>query len=368
MQKAWIGALALLAILAAPAAASAAELAALGSPGLVGLRGTGFELGQPAPVRVEAVGREAWGDDESSWWQGDHDGWVVRLGGDDEDLTAYAWILDADTREVVWDMDVRDTEAGEVGDLVRIDETIELPAGRYEVYLTSNHSRLKWSADEEWGRRSVQRRIEEVEEELEQVSVTVSADLPSGQYSKFDPDGVRANAVVAITGVGDSQLERRAFSLDRETRLQLYGLMEYPSGSDGPADFGWIVDLDSGERVWDMSDRRGRRAGGASKNRLLERDIDLGPGRYMLVYGTDDSHSAAEFNAPPPDDPLAWGVQLFRKPSPGPATTSSSSRPSACSATGRCTSTPWARGWTTAGPGSTTAGSWTPGRAAPCGR
>jgi hypothetical protein len=90
--------------------------------------------------------------------------------------------------------------------------------------------------------------------------------------------------------------------------------MEYPSGSDGPADFGWIIDLGSGERVWDMSDRRGRRAGGASKNRLLERDVTLGPGEYLLVYGTDDSHSAAEFNAAPPDDPMAWGVQLAIEP------------------------------------------------------
>jgi hypothetical protein len=31
----------------------------------------------------------------------------------------------------------------------------------------------------------------------------------------------------------------------------------------------------------------------------------------MLVFGTDDSHSAAEYNAPPPDDPWAWGVQLI---------------------------------------------------------
>ena len=33
-----------------------------------------------------------------------------------------------------------------------------------------------------------------------------------------------------------------------------------------------------------------------------ERDVKLGPGEYMLVYGTDDSHSAEEFNAAPPDD------------------------------------------------------------------
>ena len=87
--------------------------------------------------------------------------------------------------------------------------------------------------------------------------------------------------------------------------------MEYPRGDDEPADFGWILDLATGERVWDMSDRRGRRAGGASKNRVLDREFDLPAGRYLLIYGTDDSHSAEEFNADPPFDPHAWGVQLL---------------------------------------------------------
>lgn len=310
MQKGWIAAAALAVALGAGSEASAADLASLTSPGLVGVRAAGFELGQPAAVHVHAVGRQATGDEDSSW-RGGEGTWVFNFGDDDEGLTAYAWILDSATREVVWDMDARDAERGEMGDLVEVDEQVELPAGRYEVYLTSNHARLKWNADEEWGKRSVRRRIEEIEQELGMVSVTVSADLPAAQVSRFEPDGVRENAVVAITALGDGQFERRGFSLDRELRLKLYGLMEYAGGSDGPADFGWIVDLDSGERVWDMSDRRGRRAGGAQKNRMLERDIELGPGRYMLVYGTDDSHSAQEFNAAPPDDPLAWGVQLM---------------------------------------------------------
>jgi hypothetical protein len=305
MQKGWIGALALMALLA-PVAASAVELVTLDSPGLVGVHAGGFELAAATSVRVEVTGREPHDDSLD-----DGDGWHFRWGDQDDDLSAYAWILDSATRQVVWSMDVRETEPGEIGDLVTVDTRVELPAGRYEVYLTSNHAGLKYARDGEWSRRSVRRRVEELEEEVALVKAVVSADVNASQVSTFEPDGARDGAVIAITGVGDSEYHREAFSLDREVRLHLYGLMEYPGGSDGPADFGWIVDLGSGERVWDMSDRRGRRAGGSSKNRLLERDVKLGPGQYMLVYGTDDSHSAQEFNAAPPDDPLAWGAQLM---------------------------------------------------------
>jgi len=316
MHKGWIGALALLAMVFAGTPASAAELAALTSPGLAGIRMAGFEIGQDTTIEIDAVGREA-DEDGRFFWSSDDDSDFSFSFGDhsDNELSAYAWIIDATSRDLVWEMDVRDTDRGEMGDLVELTESVKLPAGRYEVYLTSNHASLESASDGDWSRRSVRRRIEELEEELEHVKITITSSIAAGQVSKFEPDGVRENAVIAITGVGDSELHREAFALDRELSLQVYGLMEYPSGNDGPADFGWVIDLETGKRVWDMSDRRGRRAGGGQKNRMLDRDIKLGPGEYMLVYGSDDSHSAAGFNVAPPDDPMAWGVQLIVKDS-----------------------------------------------------
>ncbi len=307
MQKAWIGAMALVAALIIQGPAVAAEIVSLDSPGLVGIHAAGFTLDREATIAIEAVGRE--GEQGGFNWGGNDDGsWFSFGDGEDDDLTAYAWILDAETRSVVWEMDVRDTDRGKIGDLVEFSGSVNLPAGRYELYLTSNHAGLAMAKDGDRSRRSMRRRIEEIEEEVTHLSVSLTSDV---RATTFTPDGVREASVVSITAVGDSELQRRAFALDREISLAVYGLMEYPSGSDGPADFGWIVDLQNGERVWDMSDRRGRRAGGSSKNRMLERDIKLGPGEYMLVYGSDDSHSSAEFNAAPPDDPMAWGVQLM---------------------------------------------------------
>ena len=51
-------------------------------------------------------------------------------------------------------------------------------------------------------------------------------------------------------------------------------------------------------------------AGGASKNRLYQGTLELDAGSYVLHYRTDDSHAYRDWNATPPDDPEAWGVQV----------------------------------------------------------
>ena len=57
--------------------------------------------------------------------------------------------------------------------------------------------------------------------------------------------------------------------------------------------------------------RRSEHAGGGRKNRLVDVERTFESGRYLLYYGTDDSHSFDEFNANPPYDPLNWGVAVF---------------------------------------------------------
>src|SRR6185503_16846483 len=52
-------------------------------------------------------------------------------------------------------------------------------------------------------------------------------------------------------------------------------------------------------------------AGGAKKNIAFSGMINLAPGDYVLNYITDDSHSAADWNAAPPDDPLNYGITLY---------------------------------------------------------
>lgn len=305
MHTKWWSALAM-AGLCAPVVPASAALVELLSPAPVELSGAGFELQRAAEVRVDAQGMRP-------ERHGDHAPWIVSLGeslfGSGRDLASrgcYAWILDATSREPVWVLDLENADRGDEPNHRREATTLELPAGRYEVYLFGGHPELVAESEEWFGDRFATGEFETLRAELLQCYVRIEAD----PAQRFEPTGRFDDALLAMNGVGDTELRRQAFELTRDAELRLYGTLEYPRGADDPSDFGWIVDLDTGERVWDMSDRRGRHAGGAAKNRLLDRRVRLDAGRYVLVYGTDDSHSAAGFNGAPPFDPLAWGVQL----------------------------------------------------------
>src|SRR5258708_7414148 len=93
-------------------------------------RVSGFMLTAPQELRITAVGAEPWPDRlqsrDGADWQ------------DDEQTTwpAAAWILDAKTRAVVWDLRSVDTRRESNG-LRRFSGTVHLPAGTYEAHYAS---------------------------------------------------------------------------------------------------------------------------------------------------------------------------------------------------------------------------------------
>src|SRR5436190_17723700 len=100
-----------------------------------------FVLTTPQEVQITAVGAEPWPDrlrqryDEH--WQ------------DDEQTTwpAAAWILDARTRAVVWDLRSVDTRRESNG-LRRFSGTVHLSAGTYEAHYASYPaSSVSWNGD-----------------------------------------------------------------------------------------------------------------------------------------------------------------------------------------------------------------------------
>jgi len=54
-------------------------------------------------------------------------------------------------------------------------------------------------------------------------------------------------------------------------------------------------------------------AGGASKNRMINKTIRLDPGEYTLHYRTDGSHDFDDWNDDPPWDPYHWGIIVSRE-------------------------------------------------------
>ncbi len=132
-------------------------------------------------------------------------------------------------------------------------------------------------------------------------------------------------------GDEDPMTVSSGFSLERPTNLRVYSIYEKTENGREPVDYGWIVDLRTRERVWHPRDARPRRAGGGEKNRLVDEEIELPAGSYVLYFGTDDSHSFEQFHVAAPHDPFNWGIALlpgrgfeaasFRKFEPGQSAT-----------------------------------------------
>lgn len=239
----------------------------------------GFTLDRRTEVRVYALGE---GDD------------------DDREFYDYGWIVDADTRETVWDMREERTRHAGGGQKNRLfDGVVTLDAGDYiAYYLTDDsHSYRDWNTGppaggEYWG-------------------LTLMAEGGADRVRTFaETEYENPNVIAQITRVRDSDRERQRFTLDRDTEVRIYAIGE-GSGND-MYDYGWIEDAETGRAVWEMTYRMTDRAGGARKNRVADMTVLLPAGEYTLRYRTDGSHSFGDWNASPPDDPLHWGITVYR--------------------------------------------------------
>jgi hypothetical protein len=127
-----------------------------------------------------------------------------------------------------------------------------------------------------------------------------------GDYSeRADP-----SLLAAIARVRDDDRVQKRFSLGAESRVRVAALGEGTGGE--MHDYGWIEDVRTGRRVWEMTYRTTEHAGGAAKNRRFDGVLVLPAGEYALFYETDGSHAFGDWNAAPPDDPEGWGITVYR--------------------------------------------------------
>ncbi len=259
----------------------------------------GFELTKPGEITIDAAG----------------------IGGSNADeLVAYAWIIDHQTRKTVWEMQRAETERSWGKKYLRktkVDQVFS--RGQYELYIYTGDDNTWFFSDSKsvvntigglfsGSSRSLREQLEDCYVKLE------SNDIAAADFKTFDPDGNIPGALIAENKMGDDEYVESAFVLDKPMNLHVYMLIEDPSGYDTPVDFGWIVNADTRETVWSAAEERSLRAGGGKKNRKIDTDISLPKGNYILCYTSDDSHSYRRFNAAPPSDPMNWGVTL----TPGP--------------------------------------------------
>lgn len=254
-------------------------------------------------------------------------------GREDRAFTAYGWILDAATREVVWQMDGRNAKADGVYQVV--DQGVDLKPGTYEAYF-SNHG-FSWHGPLSWGSRDIDRRrlkrdggrgeqdpfgfkeiasalapgrIDDWRKQAPRYGLELS--LPAGEAAEVTtaagPVAWKREFLTLLAG-GDSGEWTGAFRVSRPTKIHVYCQGE--RDSEGVlADAGWILDARTHRPVWEMTEGKASYAGGAEKNRRQVEVITLPPREYLAGFQTDDSHSPAHWNSAPPCDPLRYGLIL----------------------------------------------------------
>jgi len=183
----------------------------------------------------------------------------------------YGWIINARTREKVWSMDQNNTKHAGGSEKNRMaDEIIELQPGAYKVFYSTDDSYAydDWSSNpppipENWG-------------------ITI---WPVDK--NFNRDNIRPY-------------------IEKEDKAIIASFIKM----DEMYDYGWIENK-RGKIVWLMEYADTQHAGGARKNRLLNKEIKLGPGEYSVHFETDDSHSYNNWNSDQPDDFQYWGIMIL---------------------------------------------------------
>lgn len=304
--------LARIALLAAALPAAAKEPVIASLQDLVGaeVRSQGFHLARPTKVHVYARGGG------------------LEYKGDPGPLYASGWILDATTRQVVWQMQPGTVRKS--GRYRLADAYVDLPAGSYEVYF-ANHAYAQRTFFARW-ERNIDRRANEDDrpgfwqsflgisparhrdawtQEARNFGLELYDASPDPQaVATFTPPLAWRGEVVSLLASGDDQQRTQAFRCARSVTFHVYVQGEGDAEDRRFHDQGWIVDARTRKKVWSLAQAKCGWGGGARKNlRAMDR-ITLPAGDYLATHVTDGSHSPSDWNAAPPWDPAKYGLVL----------------------------------------------------------
>lgn len=221
----------------------------------------------------------------------------------DDEMADNGWIMNAATREIVWDMNTAKKEhAGGAEKNKMVDAVIRLEKGDYLVYYSTDdsHSYQDWNAGPPH------------KQDAYGITLWATNKADISKVSLFEPKEYKNDKVVVeILRVRDDEYVNEAFTLDKDTNLRILAMGE---GDDGEMfDYGWIENVETKKVIWEMTYRNTDPAGGASKNRLFNDTIILPKGSYKVYYETDGSHSYRNWNASPPRDPERYGISLMKE-------------------------------------------------------
>jgi len=237
-------------------------------------------------------------------------------------ILSQAWILNAETRDLVWELE--DANVNNRGRrLAEFDDQVSLPKGSYEVYYsTFRHSRF---GNKEGLGDFIERMFREIfnedeEDEYEdyeehrrdwkECKIVVRGNGTRCKKNEIEEfrNVFNENAFVSMIGLRDDVYLQKGFQVDKTVDIQIYALGE--ARRDGTFDYGWIMNTETHEKVWKFNYLDSAPAGGGKKNRYIDETITLQPGQYVAFFVTDDSHSYGRWNDAPPYDPSFWGLTV----------------------------------------------------------
>ncbi len=211
------------------------------------------------------------------------------------------WIINASTREQVWNMDKWNTDrAGGATKNRSIRDVITLPPGNYIAYYATDDSH----DFDEWNSPPPA-------DPLNYGLMISTANEDDVRFvSSFD-DMHNEIEIARLVRVRDDSFEKAGFTLKEDAKVHIFALGERSFSDDDLMDYGWITDVETMERVWEMTAKNTGYGGGAAKNCQFDGIVDLPAGNYMLYYRTDDSHAYGDWNAAAPFDKRNYGISIF---------------------------------------------------------
>ena len=264
----------------------------------------GFSLEYDRDIYIEAIGS---GFEDMEFNSKD-------IHGDPSGLFAYPWIIDANSRKLVWRMTRDNSEYVSSGDLYEFKDKVSLPQGEYEVYYYG--TKLQFYKYKSWWNLGRVLKDILVEDENTNDGNNRWKLIIDGFDSSESESSVRKEisamldkAVVRIEADRPHMFRKRSIKVTRRVNAEIYAIGE--GSSKDRFDYGWIKELNSSRKVWEMKKGRGVNAGGALKNVMYRDKIILEPGEYEVAYMTDDSHHLHNWNSNLPFDPLFYGLTVF---------------------------------------------------------
>lgn len=132
-----------------------------------------------------------------------------------------------------------------------------------------------------------------------------------GNESDSTPYLMRSRPIVCqiVETVNDADEVRVAGPITQRAEVMIYALGE--AAGERLVDHGWLENVTTGARVWEMTFADSEHGGGDPRNRRAAETLWLDPGSYELHYVSNGSHAFGDWRGAPPERELFYGVVVF---------------------------------------------------------